>query len=215
MRLGTLVVINSDTTLVAETVGPETLDGGSILGVREQEPESEDGLGQDVEDGISDDLSVDRPNTSSISNTPDNGVEGPENEGEAANGCKELGGGAVLGLDGNAAWDDELVDDDEVGNAGHGVVSPFGTFSVTKGGEQTEENHEHVGSDGDEDVGSVQAGQESEIEEEEWGGHAPVDVSSPEDLAEDVLKGVRDVLVGLLDDDVCEGDSVTRCHSVV
>jgi len=39
--------------------------------VSEEEPEAEDGLGEDVEDGVRDDLSIDIGNASSIGNTPD------------------------------------------------------------------------------------------------------------------------------------------------
>ena len=39
--------------------------------VREEEPESEDGLGEDIEDGVADDLAVDTDVSGSIGNTPD------------------------------------------------------------------------------------------------------------------------------------------------
>lgn len=37
----------------------------------EQEPEAEDGLGEDVEDGVGDDLGVDTNVAGAIGNTPD------------------------------------------------------------------------------------------------------------------------------------------------
>ena len=41
--------------------------------VREQEPEAKDRLGQDIEDGVSDDLAINGNVTGSIGNAPDTG----------------------------------------------------------------------------------------------------------------------------------------------
>jgi len=148
-----------------------------------QKPETKDRLGKNIKDSISNDLSINRPLAGTITNTPDNWVESPKDQSEATNGSEELGGAAVLGHDSTATWDDELVDDDEVCNAGHGVVSPFLTISGTEGSEETEENHDEICNDGNEDGSSVQASEESEIQKQERGGQAPVNVSGPEDLA--------------------------------
>ena len=73
--LRTLVVItDADGSLAAETVSPETTKvdlslGNSSVGV--QEPGTEDGLGEDVEDGIGDNFLVNIGNASTISDTPD------------------------------------------------------------------------------------------------------------------------------------------------
>lgn len=196
-------------------MGPEASNVANALGVCKQQPEAKDGLGEDVKDGVGNDLRVDGPLAGTVSNTPDDGVQGPEDESEASDGGKELRGLAILGSDGTTARDGELIDDDEVGNAGHGVVSPLLTIGATESSEETEEDHQEIGHDGYQNVGAVQTCQEGQIQKEEWGGDGPVDVSGPEDLAEDVLVGVWGVLVCLLDHDVGVRVSVTSGHGEV
>jgi len=210
-----IILTNSQGTLGVQSVNPEAINRAGILAVSEQEPEAKDWLGKDVQDGISNDLSINRPPTGTISNTPDDWVQGPDDEGEATNGSEQLGGTTVLGLDRTTTWHDELVDDDQEGGTGHGIVCPLLTLSSAKGGEETKEDHEQVGSDDDNDVSTAHASEEGKIKEEERSGQGPVNVASPEDLAVDVLDGVGDVLVGLLDDDVGEGVSVTGGHGEV
>ena len=182
----------------------------------EQEPETKDRLGKNVKNSISDDLSINTPFASTVSNAPDDWVESPEDEGEATNGSEKSSGLSILGLDCTTAWNDKLVDDNEVGNTSYGVVSPFLSIRVAKGSEETEENHDEVCYDGDEDVCSVQASEEGEIQEQERSSQGPVDVTGPKDLAEDMLDGVGDiVLVGFSDDDVGIGVSVTGSHGEV
>jgi len=75
MRLGTIVVItDADATLAAETLGPEAVEVDVRLGhvgVSEEEPQAEDGLGEDIEDGVANDLSIDAGDASTVGNTPD------------------------------------------------------------------------------------------------------------------------------------------------
>lgn len=195
---------------------PEAIESwGSAASVCKQEPEAKDRLGKNIEDGISHDLGIHAPLAGTISNTPDNWIESPEDEGEGTNGGKEVSGGAVLARRSTASWNDELVHNDEVSSAGHGIVSPLGTLSGTEGGKETEENHEHISDYGDEDVGTIQASEEGQIEEKEWGGDTPVDVPSPEDLAVDMLNGIWGMLVDLLDNDVGEGGTVAGGHGEV
>ena len=109
----------------------------------------------------------------------------------------------------------ELVDDDEVGDAGNGVVSPLGAVVSTVGSEETGQDHDDVGDNGDEDVGTAQTGEEGQVQQQEWGGDRPIHVTGPVDLTIDVLGGVGNMLVGLLDGGVLEGDPVTHGHSEV
>jgi len=75
IHLGTLVVVtNADGALVAETLSPEATDLNVGLGdalVGEEEPCTEDGLGEDVKDGVGDDLLVNVHVAGAISDTPD------------------------------------------------------------------------------------------------------------------------------------------------
>jgi len=210
-----IILTNSQRTLSVQSVNPEAIDRAGILAVGEQEPEAEDWLGKDVQDGIGNDLSINRPPTGTISDTPDDWVQGPDDDGEATNGSEQLGGAAVLAHDSTTTWDGKLVDDDQEGGTGHGIVCPLLTLSSAESSEETKEDHEQVGDDDDNNVSTAHAREEGKIKEEERSGQGPVDVASPEDLAEDVLDGVGDVIVGLLDDDVGEGVSVTGGHGEV
>lgn len=65
------------------------------------------------------------------------------------------------------------------------------------GREKTRQDHDDIGDNGDQDVSAAQAGEKGEIEEQERRRDTPIDVSSVEDLAMDLLLGVRDVFVGV------------------
>lgn len=200
--------------------------------VGEEEPEAKDWLGEDIENGIGDDLSVETDHTSTISNTPDavrvlakmkhkeqveniHWVGGPEDQSEASNGGEESLGLSILVGSSGTAVESELVDDDEEGSAGNGIPSPFGSVSTTEGSEETGEDHDQIGNDSNEEAGTIETGEETEIGEQEWRGHGPVDISCPVDLAVDGLVCVWDVLVGLGLDDLVVADAITAGHSVV
>ena len=197
-----------------------------------EKPEAEDGLGEDIENGIGDDLRINTDDTSTISNTPDaakmlastkherkkcnvHWVDSPEDQSETSNGSEESLGLAVLVGSCGTAVEGELVDNDQVGNAGNGVPSPLSSICVTEGSEETGEDHDHIGNNGHEDAGTVEAGKQGKIEEQEWCGHGPVDISSPVYLTVDGLICVWDMLVGLDLDNLVEADSITACHSIV
>lgn len=190
-----LVITNSQSTLVVETIAPETLDALSTLGMCEQEPETKDRLGKDIKNSIGDDLSINRPLASSITDTPDNWVKSPEDQGESTDGSKELSSVVVLGGNSTTTRDDELPDNDKVGNASHGIVSPFLSISGTKGSEETEENHDEICNDGNKDRSTIHSSEESKIQKQERSGQTPIDVSSPENLTEDMLNSVWNMLV--------------------
>lgn len=196
-------------------MSPESLSGTDILSMSEQQPETKDWLGEDIENSISDDLSIDTPLSGSISNTPDNWVQSPEDESEASNGSEELSSGVGLGSDSTTTWNDELVYDDQVRSTSHGVPSPLLTFSVSECSEKTGEDHDQICNNGDCDIGSVHASEESKIEEEKGGGESPVDITSPEDLTEDMFDSVGGVLVDLLDNDVGKRVAVAGGHGEV
>ena len=111
--------------------------------------------------------------------------------------------------------DSKLVNDNKVGKAGHCVVSPLGTLIASECSEKAGEDHDKISDDGHENVGTAEAGEESEIHKQEWGGDTPVDVSCPVHLAVDINGGVGDVLVGFRLGIVGEGDTVTHGHGEV
>lgn len=142
-------------------------------------------------------------------------VNGPDDESESGNGTIEGLGLAVLVGNGGTASRSKLVDDDEVGNASPCIPSPPGTISLTICGKQTSQNHDNIGNDCNQDVGTAETRQKSKIEKEKWGGDAPVDISCPVNLAEKVLVGVWDLLVGFSDSVSVVVDSITSGHGKV
>jgi hypothetical protein len=74
MHLSTLIILtNTDSTLAADTVGPEATKLNLSLGhalVGEEQPSTEDRLGEQVKDGVGNDLLVDGHLAGAIGNTP-------------------------------------------------------------------------------------------------------------------------------------------------
>jgi hypothetical protein len=178
----------------------------------EEEPEAKDGLGQHIENSIGDDLSVETDDTAAVSNTPDaatistvpitiqrhsHRIDGPENEGESSNSTIESLGLAVLARNRRPSIESKLINHDQVRNTSPRIPAPLLAILVTVCRKQTRQDHDQIGHNSDEDVGTSKTSQKTEIEEEKWGGDAPVDVTCPVDLAVDDLLCVWDVLVGL------------------
>jgi len=208
-----LVVSNADGTLVTETVGPEATNVNVGLwdgSVHVEQPGTEDSLGQNITDSVGDDLGVNRGVAGTIGDTPNDWVGSPDDEGEGTDHAEEVADLWTLGVGGLAATNDELPDNDEVGDAGNSVPAPLlrGTL-VTESSKETGQDHDNIGNHGDENVTTVKTSEKGEIEEKERSGKRPVDVTGPVDLAVDVVVGVWDVLVGLGDTGVVVGDTVT------
>lgn len=75
MHLSALVIVtNADRALAAEAIGPETTKLDVSLGhvhVGQKEPQAEDWLGEDIENSVSDDLTVDGDVAGAVGDTPD------------------------------------------------------------------------------------------------------------------------------------------------
>jgi hypothetical protein len=74
VHLSTIVLTNTDSTLAAEAVGPEAVKLNIALahvGVGNKEPGAEDGLCEDIENSVGDDLSIDASLARTVGNTPD------------------------------------------------------------------------------------------------------------------------------------------------
>jgi hypothetical protein len=72
--LSTIVINETDGALATKAVGPETAKvyvGLGHLRVGDEEPDAKNGLGEDVENSVRDDLGVDRHLTGPVGDTPD------------------------------------------------------------------------------------------------------------------------------------------------
>ena len=109
-------------------------------------------------------------------------VDSPDDEGETTNGSEEVADLATLAHGHAAAVVGELPDDDEVGNAGNGVPAPLlGGRLAAESGEETSQDHDDVGNNGNEDVATAEASKKGEVEKKERSGDGPVNVTSPVD----------------------------------
>lgn len=176
----------------------------------EEQPGTEDWLGKNVKDGVGNDLAVDIGDTGTVSDTPDNGVDGPDDKSESTNGSEKVTNLATLGHGRATAVDDENPDDDEVGEAGHGVPSPLLAGALgAESSKETGQDHDDVGNNGEESVSTAETSKETEVQEEKRSGKRPINVTGPVDLTVDVLLGVWDVLVGLGDGRLVVRDTVS------
>lgn len=142
-------------------------------------------------------------------------VDSPEDQGEPTDGGKE-GGGLFVLLHGDlTAIEGELVNNDQVGNASHGVPAPLGRLVDGESSEETGEDHDDISNDGDKDAGTIQTGQEAEVEQKERGGETPVNITGPVDLTVDDVVGVWEVLLGVLDGDLVLANTITDSHGIV
>lgn len=137
-------------------------------------------------------------------------IDGPEYEGETSNGTEENLGLVILPSNGSSAVQGELIDDNKVGNASKGVPAPFLAIIATKSGEETSNNHDQICNHGDENVGTTKTGQEAQVEKQEWGGEAPVNVACPVDFTVDILNRVI-----LVHSNFVLRDAITSGHSEV
>lgn len=109
----------------------------------------------------------------------------------------------------------KLVDDSQIRDACECIPAPFWAFINGKCSEKTGEDHDDVSDYSDQNVGTGQAREEGQVQEQEGCGNTPVDISGPVHLTEDVVKGSRAVLVVVPDDDLVLADAITNSHGVV
>ena len=93
-------------------------------------------------------------------------VNSPEDQSKASDGGEESGGLLILVLNHATAVDTKLVDDHEVGNASHGIPAPLRRALDGESSEETGEDHDDVSDDSDEDIGTAETGNESQVEEQ-------------------------------------------------
>lgn len=142
-------------------------------------------------------------------------VDGPENEGESTDGTKESLSFAVLASRCRTTIEGKLVNDDEIGNASKRIPAPFLSIATAESSKQTSEDHDHIGNNGNQNVGTAETSQEAKIEKQEWGSDAPVDITGIVDLTIDVVDNIWHMLVLLDNLDLVESDTITGGHCEV
>lgn len=143
-------------------------------------------------------------------------VGGPQKKGVSRDGSKELANAAALAESTGTAVDDQVPDDNKVGNASNGVPSPLLCSSRAVGSEKAGDDHDQVSNDGHEHSATVHSGEEHEIEEQKRGGNSPINVASPVHLAVDIVVSWWDALLVMLGDRVVlPGDTGLGCHTEV
>lgn len=154
-----------ETSHTVETVDPPSLQGDSSFRnvlVSSEQPQSEDTLGEDIENGIEADLLVDRQKSDALRDAPNDGIERPEYQGEESDRVwwsvlaklrcvrqhtVELRDLLSTGVGGNAARNDEDIDDVDKEKAGDRIPAPAVHLIRLQRGEESRQNHAQVGKD--------------------------------------------------------------------
>lgn len=172
--------------------------------VGNKEPKTEYWLGKNVENGIENDLRVDAYLSGTICNAPNtmipvknctrlmdsglqenlHGINRPKDQGERRKRAKELANTRAPGTGETTAVDSDVPDDKQIGNAADSVPTPFlcGVL-LTKGGEQTGEDHDKICDDRHGRVCTVNTSQKTKIKQQQRCSDCPVNVTSVVDLA--------------------------------
>lgn len=122
-------------------------------------------------------------------------IDGPQDKGETSNRSVEGLGLAVLVGNGCAAIESQLVDDHQVGNASPSIPSPGLAALAAERSKQSCQDHDDIGNNCNQDVGTTQTGKKTQVEQEKWGGDSPVNVACIIDLSPVVLVCVWNLLV--------------------
>lgn len=214
-----LVIANADGALSTSTVGPVTSNLGSsvaVLSRSSDDPEAENSLGEDVEDGVDDDLGTDLDLPSATSGTPDNKVDEPEDERSDGDGAKEASDLSAAGTRGSGAGDSDVPDGEDKGDDADSIPSPFlGSVGMSNSGESTRENKDHISNDGKDGMRTINTREETKLDDKQRCRERPVNISSPEDLATDFMVGVRNMLVVIPHAGAVEVRCLTRRHGEV
>ena len=144
------------------------------------------------------------------------GVGSPEDGSVGSDGDEESAELVTLGAGVGATVKAKVPEDEDEGNAGNCVPAPLlGSVLSAESSKQTSKNHDQVGNDHHDHVSSGHASKETEIEEQERGGDAPVDVTGPVDLAVGGGVGVGNVVMLLALDNLVQGNTVSSGHGEV
>jgi hypothetical protein len=137
---------------------------------------TEDGLGQEVEHTIEDGLRVGRDDVTSLSETPCDGVEDPQESSERSAKEERTLDVTSVGAGVNAGLPDQLVHNVNKSEAAEGEVSPL-VLGLDESTDETGNNHDLVDEDGPQDSGPWHSGGEQKISQEKRSRNEPIDVA--------------------------------------
>ena len=128
----------------------ETEIGGGDAAVSEQQDGAEDRLGEDVEDTIKDGLAVRGDDVSALSQTPGDGVQEPQEDGEDTAAEERPADLRAESGSVSAGDEDQDIHDVEEGEASKDEVSPL-VAGVGEGSNEAGDDHHFVDQDSDHD----------------------------------------------------------------
>ena len=147
--------------------------------------EAEEGLGDDVKDGVDDDFTVNAEGASTFGNDPDDGVAEPGHGGEVslhAAVVPEEEGVVKSGVNSAAAEPADVVDDGDEAKDGEGEEDPL-VAVLNDGGDEASDDHEDVSEEQVDENVVGSAGEFAESVEHDGGSDYPVNVTSVEERA--------------------------------
>lgn len=124
-------------------------------------------------------------------------VQSPDDQSETGNGAIEGLGIAVFVGHSLPSIEGELIDDDQISNASPCIPAPCLCLVMAEGSKETRQDHDDIGSNGNQNIGTTKTGQESQIQQEKRGCDGPVNISCPVDFTVDHLVCVWHLLVRL------------------
>jgi len=143
-------------------------------------------------------------------------IGSPDDKRDASNGDEEGADLVAPRLSLCAAVDCQMPDDHEVSHASNSVPTPLlGCALATECRKEASQNHDNIRNDGHEDMGTIETGQQAEIEEQEGCRDGPVDIASPVDLALHLGVGVRNVVMLMADMGDMDRNTVAGRHGEV
>lgn len=161
---GTVVATRDGANGSSPALGKEDM---ALVGKGEEDPETPDGLCDDVEDAKCQHLVIDRHLARALGEGPHDGVGGPDDD-EGEGDLVEVVADLWRAEEGVAACRrDQLEDNVEEGEAAECVQTPAEAQRRVQGTDEARDNHKDVGTDDDEGLGLGQASNERQVEEQE------------------------------------------------
>jgi hypothetical protein len=192
----TIVILDSQT----ETSGVD-------VPVSPDKERTEARLGQEVEDTVEDCLGVRRDDVSTLTDTPCNRVQDPQESGERSAVEESLLNITSIRARVSAGFPNQLVDNVDECKTAESEVSPL-VPGLDESSNQTGDNHNLVDNDGPENGGPWHTGGKEEIGKKKRSGNEPIDVANVVDRT--VVTTNDRVITVVLDSNGCETEVGTH-----